>query len=219
MRPRITEPRTRLWLITGVFVSLFALLPLGVVLLTSGPDERAYVCRVETESVLGSTLGGQLQFLPARTLDGRAPGSEFVINVDHAYTRGVDREVAPGEVLWVEGTLMDPDAYFGEQYLFFGLPQIYVSQIKTGVFWPDQRRDLVTLYGSPVSAVPALYLAWAFPLMEEFTPMAWALTLARFVLVCALVVLVVVWRRRPERLVAVVGVYVLVALGLAAAGL
>lgn len=55
--------------------------------------------------------------------------------------------------------------------------------------------------------------------MEEFTPMAWALTLARFVLVCALVVLVVVWRRRPERLVAVVGVYVLVALGLAAAGL
>ncbi len=211
--------KARLWLLAGVFVLLFALLPLGIVLMTSGPDERAYACQVETDSVLGSTLGGKLQFLLAQTLEGRAPASQFVIAVDHGYTRGVDDQVLIDEVFWVEGTLMDRDTYFGEQYLFFGLPQIYVSQVKTGGFWPDQRTDLGTLYVSPATALLALYFVWALPFMEEFTSLAWALMVARFVLICAAVILVIVWRKRPGRLVMVAGLYVLVAVGLAAAGL
>jgi hypothetical protein len=198
---------------------VFALLPLGLVQLTSQPDKKAYVCRVETESLLGSTLGGELQFLLVRALGGRAPADTFVITVDHDYTRGAKGAVLPGQAFWVEGTLMDRDTYFGEQYLFFGYPQIYLSQIKTGLFWPDQLSDLWRLYLSPVTSLASLYLVWAFPFMEEFSIGAWLLVLAQFVLVCVCLILAFFWRGRHTRLVTILGLYLVLAVGLAAAGL
>ena len=197
---------------------VFALLPLGLVLPISGTDERAYVCEIEARSSLASTMGGKLQFLLVEALDGRSPAPVFVITIDRDYTRGA-AEVSTGDVLWVEGTLMDQETFFGEQYLFFGHPQIYVSQIKTGALWPDQRTDLGSLYLSPVTSFASLYLVWALPFMEEFAYDTWSLVLARFCLVCAFMAISIVWRRASRRLPVVVGVYLLGALGLAAAGL
>lgn len=218
MKGRRSAAGSLSWLVGAGLMLVFAVLPVGLVLSISGPDERAYVCEIETRSSLASTMGGKLQFLMVRALEGRAPASDFVITTDGDYTRGAE-QVSPGDVLWVEGTLMDRETFFGEQYLFFGHPQIYVSQIKTGTLWPDQRTDLGRLYLSPVTSFASLYLVWALPFMEEFAYDTWSLVLARFCLACVFVLLAVVWRRTPRRLPFVVGLYLLGALGLAAAGL
>jgi hypothetical protein len=33
---------------------------------------------------------------------------------------------------------MDRDTHYGGQYLFIGYPQLYVSQIKRGIYWLSQ---------------------------------------------------------------------------------
>lgn len=205
--------------LAAVLVIVFAALPLFLVRVISGPDSGAIVSKVETESVLASTLNGRLQFMLVRSLEGETPANRFVITVDHSYTRGVATPLSSGRVLCVEGTSMDRETYFGEQYLFFGYPQLYISQIKSGVFWPTQVEDLGVLYLSPATSLLSPYLLGAFPFMEEFEFRVWLLILARFLLVAACVVLVVVWRKRPARLVLVAGLYALAAVGLSAASL
>jgi hypothetical protein len=206
-------------ILAAVAAVVFVLLPLGLVPLTSGPDEEAYACKVETKSALGSTLGGKLQLLLVHSLDGRAPTNPFVITIDHDYTRAAENPVLPGQVFWAEGTLMDRETYFGEQYLFVGYPQIYLSQVKTGALWPDQKRDPASLYLAPVTSLASIYFVWAFPFLEEFSLGGWLLLVARFLLTCVCLVLGLAWRRRPIRPVGMLGFCLIAAVGLSAAGL
>ena len=211
------------------FLAGFMALPLVVVAASPGGDDEAFVCRAEVESRLAETLEGKLEFLLVNALAGRPPAERFVVTIDHGYTGGVDEnlgeasadasETAVGHVLWLQGSLMDRDTYFGEQYLFFGYPQLYVSQVKSGLLWPSQVERLKSLYFSPVAAPASIYLVGAFPFMEEYSGGTWALIIARLVLVLAAVAAAVAYRKRRRRwtpgLIWVVGAYVLIAIGLA----
>jgi hypothetical protein len=105
------------------------------------------------------------------------------------------------------------------RHLFFGYPQLYVSQVRSGPLWPTQVEALRTLYLAPFTPVLSVAAVWVSPFTEEFTAGAWLLMLARFAAVVAAVVLIAMWRRRPFRAVLVVGAYVPLTVGLAAAGL
>ena len=74
------------------------------------------------------------------------------MTLDHGYTAGIGSAAASsaespgthplGGPFWLHGTLMDRETYFGEQYLFFGYPQLYVDQVKAGLFWPSQLKRM-----------------------------------------------------------------------------
>jgi hypothetical protein len=199
------------WLLAAVPFVLFILLPVLIVPLVSGPEDDAFAAQVEVVEELGTTQEGKLQFSLVRLVDGPGPAEQFVVTLDVGYTQGASGHLRPGDVLWVDGTLMDPETYFGEQYLFFGYPQLYLSQVKTGPWWPSQASDLRALYLSPVVPVTSLFLVWIFPFMEEFEIGVWLRMIARVAVVVGAVILAVRWRKRPARLVAVIGTYLVVA--------
>ena len=64
---------------------------------------------------------------------------------------------------------MDKDTYFGGQYLFFGYPQLYVSQVKSGVGGPARWTGSGTLDFSPSPRPQRSHLVVAYPFMEEFS--------------------------------------------------
>lgn len=206
---------SRAWsIVAACLVVVFGVLPLAIVGLAPGLDEEAFVCKVRLESQLAETMGGKLRFLLVSTLGGECPAERFVITIDHGYTAG-----DPDEVFWLQGSLMDRETYFGEHYLFFGRPQLYVSQVRSGALWPSQIERLGTLYAAPLTAVAGFYLVGAFPFMEEYSGVAWALVIARLLVLCAAVALAVLYRRSRRRwmpgLIWVVGGYLVVAVFLA----
>lgn len=215
----------RWWILAVIFLAAFAILPLGLVAARPGVDVDAFVCKVEVDSRLAETLEGRLEFLLVRGVDGRLPADRFVITIDHGYTAGADSAptsapaYAHGRTLWLDGTLMDGDTYFGDQYLFFGYPQLYVSQVKSGLFWPSQMQRLESLYLSPFTALGSLYLVWVYPFMEEYSLVSWLLLMARLLLLCVAVAIAVYRRKRDSRWVPgviwVVGAYALLAIALA----
>ncbi|MBN1629699.1 MAG: hypothetical protein JW990_08045 [Thermoleophilia bacterium] len=200
--------------------------------LSPATDDGVFVCKVGVHSRLAETLGGKLEFLLVEPEEGRAPAARFVITIDHGYTAGAEvlagskspeASGAPGGgVFWVEGSLMDRDTFFGEQYLFFGHPQLYVSQVKSGLWWPRQVELIGALYAAPITAFSAFYLVGALPFMEEYSAGAWALTIGRFLLICAAIVVLACYRKQKQHwlpgIIWVVGVYVLVSTGLAVPG-
>jgi hypothetical protein len=216
------------WVLAVCFLAAFAVSPLLIVRTASGVDDEAFVCRAEVESRLAETLAGKLEFLQVRAVAGRSPAERFVITIDHGYTAGVgeypgaaqDPALAPGRAPWLEGTPMDEDTYYGEQYLFFDQPQLYVSQVRSGLFWPSQVERLKTLYLSPFTGFGSLYLVWVYPFMEEYSLVSWLFLMARFLLVCAAVAAAGIWRKRDARwtpgIVWVTGAYALSAVVLAA---
>ena len=113
---------------------------------------------------------------------------------------------------------MTPDVYYGEQYLFFGRPQLYVSQVKTTLLWPSQIHRLEELYLSPFVTVASVYWVWMLPFAEEYSVSSWLLVIARFVLLCAAIAAALVWRRKRQAwtpgVIWVVGAYVLLAIAL-----
>lgn len=223
--------RSRAGWIAGVCLLVaFVVLPLVVVAVAPGLDEGAYVCKVEVESLLAETLEGGLEFHLVRGLEGRVPAERFVITVAHGYTAGLRQAPGGGAgsaavagEFWLQGTLMDRETFFGEQYLFFGRPQLYVSQVRHGVLWPSQIARLKNLYAAPLTAVGAVYLVGAFPFMEEFSGGTWALWIARLVVVCGAVAGAVWYRRRRWRwasgIVWIAGGYLLATVALAVPGL
>jgi hypothetical protein len=213
----------RSWVVAIALLAVSALLPVLLVLAFPGVDQDEYVCRVRIEGRLADSLGGRLEFLRVKEVAGRTPAETFVVTIDHGYTAGVPQEVTPaddsvvaaGRTLWLEGTLMDEETYFGEQYLFFGYAQLYVRQVKSGALWPSQVAGLRLLYLSPVTTLASVYLAFVLPFMEEFSLAAWFLILARFVVVLGAVAAVVRWlrgrRRRLPTLLAIADAYLIAA--------
>ncbi|MBN1630976.1 MAG: hypothetical protein JW990_14530 [Thermoleophilia bacterium] len=199
------------------FLVAFAVLPLVIVAVTPGLDDEAFVSRAEVGSRLAETMSGKLEFLLVDALEGRAPADRFVITVDHGYTAGLTD--ALGEAFWLEGSLMNRDTFFGEQYLFFGYPQLYVSQVRAGVWWPRQVERLRSLYLAPLSAAASVYLVGAMPFMEEYSPGSYGLVVARFVLLLGAIVAAVWYVRKKRRwtpgVIWAVGAYLLATIGLA----
>jgi len=138
-----------------------------------------------------------------------------VLSFDESYTRGWEPAVVSiGGTYWIEGSIMTPEVYFGEQYIFYGPPQLYVRQVKTGYLWPDQKTELRALYLSPLSTLAAPI---QLPLLFRSDGLS-KKTLAVVVLRCVLVVTTLVWtiRRRSARpeVVTALSIYILVAIAL-----
>ena len=217
------------WILAACFVLAFAVLPLIIVWAFPGVDGDGFVCRVGVEDRLAETLDGKLEFLLVDAVQGHPPASRFVVTLDHGYTAGIgpasgssaeSPEAQPlGGLFWLHGTLMDRETYFGEQYLFFGYPQLYVDQVKAGLFWPSQMDRLQSLYAAPLTTVVSVYLVGALPFMEEYSPEAYCLVVARFILFLGAIAAAVwcVWKKRrwTPGVIWVAGLYLLGSVGLA----
>lgn len=204
-----------LQLITVAVLASALALPLLVVLPRPAHSVDEFVFQAVLEEKLGTSTNGRLTYMAASSLEGNAPGDELVLSFDESYTRGWEPAVVSiGGTYWIEGSIMTPEVYFGEQYIFYGPPQLYVRQVKTGYLWPDQKTELRALYLSPLSTLAAPI---QLPLLFRSDGLS-KKTLAVVVLRCVLVVTTLVWtiRRRSARpeVVTALSIYILVAIAL-----
>jgi hypothetical protein len=147
----------RPFLTVSILLSLiYLIVPVVTIQIIPTDNPQPYIYEVEILEKLDEPLDGKLEYYRVTTVQGTSPDQVFVSVIDKAYTKGsgavmlkVDQRV------WMQGDLMTPEVYYGEQYLFFGLPQIYVSQLKPGLLWPDQVSELTLLYGSPATSLLA----------------------------------------------------------------
>lgn len=180
-----------------MLVLLFIGLPLLIVYLIPTDSPEPYVFKARLTEKLGETLQGKLRYFLAEEIEGNAPAATFVVTIDTAFTRRSCRlELEESQRAWMQGSVMTPDVYYGEQYLFFGYPQLYIRQVKTGALWPDQVTGLRILYLSPFAAFLSPWYVFSYPFMEEFPPGYYLLMIAQSVLIVAMVVYCV--KRRPS---------------------
>jgi len=180
-----------------ILILLFAGLPFLTVHLVPTDSPEPFVFKARLVEKLGETMEGKLEYFLAEQLEGRAPARTFVVTIDSAFTRR-DRgtELEEGHQAWMQGSVMTPEIYYGEQYLFFGYPQLYIRQVRTGALWPDQVTGLRILYLSPLTALLSLWYMFAYPFMEEFSPGYYALMIVQSVLIVAVIAYCI--RRRPS---------------------
>lgn len=178
---------------------LFVLVcPLAVVQFIPTDSPQPYVFEALIQEELAQSNDGELAFLLVERVAGKAPAQEFVVTISRAYTRGQSAvSFRPGEQIWMQGTLMDPETYYGEQYLFFDRPQLYVRQVKDGLLWPDQKTELRILYLSPVQSLSSPVVAAQLPRSGEFTPGRFAVALLKSLAIGAAALYVVRLRRDP----------------------
>jgi len=166
--------------------------------------------KVQISEKLDETLNGKLQYFLVELFEGGAPATEFVVLIDSAYTRGYSNiKLEPIQEFWGLGNLMTPEIYFGDQYLFFGLPQLYVWQIKGTIFWPDQATELKLLYRAPVASLLAPILVMFYPTVEEFTLSNYLAIIVQTIVLAATIVLLIKNRHEKESIVRILLVYVL----------
>jgi len=133
-----------------------AFLPLLLVQIVPSDTVDQYGFKAEVVQTLGDSGNGQLQYFRAVVLTGMAPDDVLVTALDRNYSRGyTPGSIAPESTCWFKGDLMMPDVFYGEQYLFFDTPQVYVRQVKTGLLWPDQWTGMRVLYLSPLATLAA----------------------------------------------------------------
>ncbi len=179
---------------------LVLLLPVLVVHLIPTDTYEPFVFRAVLTEHLAQSESGKLQYFRANVVEGNAPASSIVVALDRAYTRGYrPADVAAGAAAWFQGSLMTPDIFYGEQYLFFGLPQVYTRQVKTGLLWPDQWTELRVLYLSPVETLAAPIQIPFLIHSDSFTYTIMAVLVARTILVGLAVYALIRSRRSPRR--------------------
>lgn len=188
--------KVRIAIITLIIV--IVALPLFVVQIIPTDSPEPYVFKSRIIEKLDETLGGTLQYLLVEYFEGNAPASEFVVAISSSYGRGFSNaDLEENEELWMQGSLMTPDVYFGEHYLFFDRPQIYVRQIKGEVFWPDQITELRILWASPTTSLSAAIFVWVFPFSEEFQREAFLILITKTILICATIYFLISYKKKP----------------------
>lgn len=206
-RSCLTKRRTLLLLI-----SAFVLLPVCIVHLIPTDSPESYVFRAGVSEFLRQSTNGQLQYFEADVVQGAAPGSRIVLALDGSYSRGYQMATAQvGLTAWFQGSLMTPEVFYGEQYLFFDLPQVYVRQVKTGLLWPDQWSGLRVLYLSPLETLAAPLQIPFLIRSDSFTYEALAVLLARCGLIATTLWLTVGKRLKGSRLQVALLAYAVIA--------
>ena len=209
MRARGGSTRTAIAILALVLV----LLPLVLVHLIPTDTVEPFVFRARLTEFLGESTSSQLQYYRVDVLEGTAPSTGTVIALDRSYSRGYEpSSTTPGLTAWLQGGLMTPEVFYGEQYLFFGLPQVYVRQVKTGLLWPDQWSGLRVLYLSPVETLAAPIQIPFLVRSDSFTRGFLAVLVARCLLIAVTVILVVRKRLRGSLLVAALMAYAIAAI-------
>ena len=206
MRPRIRR-------LVGPLAVLLFLGPLATVQLIPTDTTEPYVFRARIAAYLGESSNSQILYFRADTLDDAAPAQALVIALDRSYSRGMNpSHVVPGFEAWFQGGPMTPDIFYGEQYLFFGLPQIYVRQVKSGLLWPDQWSELRVLYLSPAETLAAPVQIPFLLRSDGVTLRVIAVMLARCALIAATAVTIFRRRLRGSMLLAALLCYALAAM-------
>jgi len=181
--------------VLALLAATFLALPLLIVQVMPTDTPEAFAFRGVLSEELGRAAGDKLVYYRVEVVEGTAPGSTISVALDRDYTRGLAASaLRPGAKSWFQGGLMTPEVFYGEQYLFFGLPQVYVRQVKTGLLWPDQWTGLRVLYLSPVETLAAPLQLPFLVRSDSFTFRTFAILLARCALVAGVIVLAV--RRR-----------------------
>jgi len=168
----------------AILAALVVLAPLLLVHLIPSDTVEPFIFRARVVEYLGRSTSDQLEYYRVDVLDGSAPAPVTAIALDRSYSRGFSAgEVQPGFDAWFQGSLMTPDVYYGEQYLFFDWPQIYVRQVKSGLLWPDQWSSLKVLYLSPLETLAAPLQIPFLVRSDSFTWGILAVLLARCILI------------------------------------
>ncbi len=189
--------RSRKRLLLALLTASFLLVPLAAVSVVPSDTVEPYVFKGRITESLGHSANGQLHYYGADVIEGEAPAASIVVALDGSYTRGLDRiDVEPGLEAWFQGGLMTADIFYGEQYLFFGLPQVYVRQVKSVLLWPDQWTELRVLYASPLETLAAPVEVAILARSDGVTMLIMGVLLARCALVAAAMVAII--RRRPR---------------------
>ena len=189
------------------------LLPLILVQLIPASSSAPYVFRATLAQHLGQSSNEQLQFYEAQVAQGTAPADTLVVALDRNYTRGLDdTTTATGATHWFEGSLMTPEVFYGEQYLFFGMEQVYVSQVRTAHLWPNQKTELRILYLSPLTTALAPVQIPSLLQSDSLSARLMGTLLARCALLIATIIFVV--RRRHDTVLVLPGllIYAVVAM-------
>lgn len=203
--------KVRIAIITLIIV--IVALPLFVVQIIPTDSPEPYVFKSRIIEKLDETLGGTLQYLLVEYFEGNAPASEFVVAISSSYGRGFSSaDLEANEELWMQGSLMTPDVYFGEHYLFFDRPQIYVRQIKGEVFWPDQITELRILWASPITSLSASISVWVFPFSEEFQREAFLILITKTILICATIYFLIRHKKKPWNIALTILAYAFLAM-------
>ena len=198
--------------LVAVLLLLFIVLPLFIVQLIPTDSPEPHVFKAVIGDELGRSTNDQLVYFSAEGLEGSYPARDMAVALDRAYTRGASPEdFVPGDAAWFQGGLMTPEVFYGEQYLFFGKPEVYVRQVKSGILWPDQVTELRILYLSPLTTLAAPVQLPFFVRSEEMTGLVLAVLLARLALVIVLAVVIIRRARRKEDVLAPVLVFAVVA--------
>jgi len=178
------------------------LVPLLVVQIIQTDSPQQYVFKSRIIEKLDETLNG-IQYSLVEHIEGSSPETEFVVATDRPYSRGLSKvNLEKGQELWMQGKLMTRDTFGGEEYPYFGRPQIYVSQIKDRGFWPDQITELRLLYRSPITSPLAPVYLWFFLFSGEGAFLRPFLVLiAQTISIFAAIFLVVKNRKKPWNLV------------------
>jgi len=173
------------------------LIPLIIVQVMPTDSPEPYLFEARFQDHLGTSSNESLTYHEVSVLQGEAPASTVVVALDRNYTRGFSTDItSTGAESWLQGSLMTREVYYGEQYLFFGPPQIYVRQVKTGILWPDQATELRIMYLSPVTTILAPIQIPLLLRSDSLSTRTIATLLARCALLLATIIFVV--RRRHE---------------------
>ncbi len=174
-----------------------AIVPLVAVRVIPTDSPEPYLFKARFEDHLGTSSNESLRYHEVKVLQGEAPATTIVVALDRNYTRGLSRGItSTGTESWMQGSLMTREVYYGEQYLFFGPPQIYVRQLKSGILWPDQATELRILYLSPLTTILAPIELPLLLRSESLSARTAGTLLARCALLIATIIFVV--RRRHE---------------------
>jgi len=191
------QPRGRL----AALACAVLLLPLLLVQLVPSDTVEEYVFRALPSEEMGRSASGQLSYYRVDVLEGAAPATSVVVALDRNYSRGYTPDsVSSGSPCWFQGSLMTREVFYGEQYLFFGLPQVYVRQVRTGVLWPDQWTGMRVLYLSPLETLAAPLQLPFLLRSDSFTWRLLAVLLVRLAMLGVLIALAVKKRLGGVRL-------------------
>jgi len=198
--------------VATILTLAYLLIPVITIIVIPTDTPQPYVYEAEITEKLGETLGGKLRYYRVSTLQGTALDSVFVAAIDEDYTRGVVAvNLADEERVWMQGDVMTPEVYYGDQYLFFGLPQVYVRQLKPGPLWPDQVSELPLLYGSPATTLLAP-VATVIALLEGVPGLVLAVYVFKSALLAASGYYMLKNRSNEEQVILVFGVYCVLAM-------
>ena len=194
------------WFVISCLIVAIIIVPLVAIQTVPQEDPCCYEFKARIREKLGETTSniqnpdaGKLHYFLVDHLGGQAPDVEFVIMIDSGVTLGISNIILePNQEFLGYGNLMTPDEYYGDQYLFFDRPQIYMVQIKGTLFWPSQITELTHFFWAPfISLVRGPVLSVVFPGTEEFTLSTYYALIIQTITLAATIILVI--KKREDK--------------------